>query len=76
MPVGARSSRSYDLTEPCANKKTFAIKALIGASLGTHRFQRAVSAEGASRNNVPPNRDCTLEAMRTQVSSWFTHGLR
>jgi len=27
--------------------KNFAVKALIGASLGTHRFQRAVSAGGA-----------------------------
>jgi hypothetical protein len=39
---------------------------VIRASLGTHRFQRAVSAGGALGNNGPSKPDCTLEAMRTQ----------
>jgi len=34
--------------------------------LGTHRFQRAVSAGCALENNGPSNRGYTLEAMRTQ----------
>jgi hypothetical protein len=36
-----------------------------GASLGTHRFQRAVSAGDALKNDCASVRDCTLEAMRT-----------
>jgi hypothetical protein len=51
--------------------KNLAIKALIGVNLGTHRFQRAVSARGASGNNGPSIRDYTLEAMRTQVASRY-----
>jgi hypothetical protein len=51
--------------------KIFAIKALIGVYLGTHRFQRAVSAGGLSGNNGPSIRDCTLEAMRTQGASRY-----
>jgi hypothetical protein len=37
--------------------------------MGTHRFQRAVSAGGALGINGPPYQDCTLEAMRTQFSA-------
>jgi len=32
-----------------------------------HRFQRAVSAGSALKNDCANARDCTLEAMRTQV---------
>lgn len=39
-------------------------KTVIGANLGTPRFQRAVSAGGALGINGPSNRDCTLEARR------------
>jgi hypothetical protein len=46
--------------------KNRAINTLTGEDLGTHRFQRAVSAGGALRSSGPSNRDCTLEAMRTQ----------
>jgi hypothetical protein len=42
---------------------------MSGGALGTHRFQRAVSAGGASGNNGPSDRDRTLEAMRTQVDA-------
>src|SRR5262249_31250075 len=38
-------------------------------ALGTHRFQRAVSAGGASENIGLSSRDCALEAMRTQASA-------
>jgi hypothetical protein len=51
--------------------KNLAIKALIGVNLGTRRFQRAVSARGASGNNGSSIRDCALEAARTQGASRF-----
>jgi|SRR5262245_4833660 len=51
--------------EVCANKNPLQ-SILCGGALGTHRFQRAVSAGGAFGNNGPSSRDCTLEAMRTQ----------
>jgi uncharacterized protein (DUF433 family) len=42
---------------------------ISGGFLGTHRFQRAVSAGGALGNDGQSIRDCTLEAMRTQVNA-------
>jgi len=46
--------------------KTICNQYCVARALGTHRFQRAVSPEGALGSNGPSNRDCTLEAMRTQ----------
>jgi hypothetical protein len=37
--------------------------------VGTRRFQRAVSAGGALGNNGRSNRDCALEATRTQFNA-------
>jgi len=51
---------------PSAHTKSLKPAHKSGCALGTHRFQRAVSARGALGNNGPSNRDCTLEAMRTQ----------
>src|SRR6266540_1764515 len=64
--------------------KPFEIHTLISASLGTHRFQRAVSAGGAligikragirigsrrcGSSQYTTIHACTLEAMRTQAS--------
>src|SRR6266540_2214138 len=64
--------------------KPFEIHTLISASLGTHRFQRAVSAGGAligikcagirigsrrcGSSQCTTIHACTLEAMRTQAS--------
>src|SRR6266542_4510314 len=53
---------SATLTEACA--------LIWRRPLGTHRFQRAVSAGGALGSDRPSNQDCTLEAMRTQGATW------
>jgi hypothetical protein len=45
-----------------------AINTLIGANLGTHRFQRAGVAGGELKSNWATCLDRTLEAMRTQAS--------
>src|SRR5215510_11846212 len=54
-----------ELFEACANKNSLQ-STLCVASLGTRRFQRAVSAKRHIASQSASCRDCALEATRTQ----------